>query len=67
MTSEKLDDCFHKVDKINVKRFLPIGLNELKDTHSGKAPSNKTPALIESRNMSIWVVGTSNQLFIIGT
>ena len=35
-----------------------------KDTHWVKAPSNKTPELTESRDMGIWVVGTSNQLFI---
>ena len=35
-----------------------------KDTHSEKAPSNKTSALTKSTNMGItWVVGTSNQLF----
>ena len=31
-----------------------------------KAPSNETPALTKGRNMGIWVVGTSNQLFIRG-
>ena len=39
----------------------------LKDTHREKAPSNKTPALTKSTNMGIWVVGTSNQLFIRGS
>ena len=29
-----------------------------------KAPSDKTTALTESTNMDIWVVDTSNQLFI---
>ena len=29
-----------------------------------KAQSNKTPAFTERTNMGIWVVGTSNQLFI---
>ena len=33
-----------------------------KDTHRGKAPSNKAPALIKITNMGIWIVGTSNQL-----
>ena len=33
------------------------------DTHREKAPSNVTPALTENRNMGIWVVRTSNQLF----
>ena len=36
----------------------------VKDTHRGKALSNKTPAPTKSTNMSITVVGTSNQLFI---
>ena len=28
------------------------------------SPSNKTPALTESMNMNIWVIGTSKQVFI---
>ena len=32
-----------------------------------KAPSNKTPALTKSTNMGVWVVGTTNQLFIRGS
>ena len=39
---------------------------KLKDTHRKEAPSNKTPALTKSSDMGIWVVGTSNQLFIRG-
>ena len=35
-----------------------------KDTHRGKAPSNKTLALRKSTNMGVWTVGTLNQLFI---
>ena len=35
-----------------------------KDTHTKKAPSNKTPALTKSMNMDIQVVGTSYQIFI---
>ena len=31
-----------------------------------KALPNKTTALTKSTNMGIWVVGTSNQLFIRG-
>ena len=34
-----------------------------KDTHRERVPSNKTPALTKSKNMGIWVVGTSVQLF----
>ena len=41
--------------------------SKLKDTHRKKAPSNKTPALTNSTNMGIWVVGTSYQLFIRGS
>ena len=36
-----------------------------KDTHREKAPSNKIPAL--TKTINIWVVGTSNQLFIRGS
>ena len=39
----------------------------LKDNHMDKAPSNKTPALTESTNMGIWVVGTTSQLFVRGS
>ena len=39
---------------------------KLKDTDRKEAPSNKTPALTKSSDMGIWVVGTSNQLFIRG-
>ena len=42
--------------------FIPF-----KDIHREKAPSNKTPTLTKSRNMGIWVVGTSNQPFIRGS
>ena len=38
-----------------------------KDTHREKTPSNKTPALTKSMNIHIWVVSTSNQLFIRGS
>ena len=38
-----------------------------RNTHREKAPSNKTLELTESVNMDIWVVGTSNQLFIRGS
>ena len=37
----------------------------LKDTHREKALSNKTPQFRKCTNMSIWVVGTPNQLFLI--
>ena len=41
--------------------------SSLKNTHREKAPSNKITALTKSRNMSICVVGTSNQFFIRGS
>ena len=37
-----------------------------KDIHRKKAPSNKTPMILKGINVNIWVVGTSNQLFIRG-
>ena len=39
--------------------------NELKDTYKEKVPSNKT--LLLSKITNIWVIGTSNQLFIQGS
>ena len=49
--------------EIAVKRFNFINIIQFfKDTHREKAPSNKTLTLTESRNMGIWVVGTSNQM-----
>ena len=39
----------------------------IKDNHREKAPSNETPALTKGANLGIWVVGTSNQLFIKGS
>ena len=38
----------------------------IKDTHREKESPNKTP-LLKSTNMDIWVVGTSNQLFMRGS
>ena len=40
--------------------IVNIILDYLKNTHSGKATSNKTPVLKKSKNMDIWVVGTSS-------
>ena len=39
----------------------------LKDTHRGKALSNKTPTIPKSMNIDIWVVDTSNQPFVRGS
>ena len=39
----------------------------LKNTHKKKALSNITPAPTKGANMGIWVIGTSNQLFIRGS
>ena len=52
--------------RLNNINFL-IYIQDFKDTHREKAPSNKTPALTKSTNMGIWVVGTTNQLFIRGS
>ena len=37
-----------------------------KDIHREKAPLNKMPELTKIRNVSIWVIATSNQLYIRG-
>ena len=42
-------------------------MSDVKDTHRVETPSSKTQALAKSMNMDIWVVGTSNQLFIRGS
>ena len=39
----------------------------IKDTHSEKAPPNKTPELTKSTNLGIWVVDTTNQRYIRGS
>ena len=45
-------------------RFFYQVLFLLKDTHTEKTPLNKTPSLSKSMNIDVWVVGTSNQLFV---
>ena len=35
-----------------------------KDTHREKSPSNESPTLTENMNLDIWLVNTSNQLFV---
>ena len=46
---------------------LTLLIQLLKGTHREKAPSNKTPVLMKSINMDIWVAGTSNHFFIRGS
>ena len=53
-----------RIDKDHTKRKKCDSTYSLKDTHREKALSNKTPTLAKSMNMSIWVVGTSIQLYI---
>ena len=48
-------------------RLMSKLLYQLEDTYREKASLNKTPALSKSMNIDIWVVGTSNQLFIRGS
>ena len=52
---------------VNRYKYVPIGLQRVKNTHREKAPSNKIPTYSKIMNMDIWVVGTSNQLFIPGS
>ena len=54
----------------NLKNTDPVKqciLNLFKNIHREKAPSNKSPALTKNTNVGIWIVGTSNQLFIRGS
>ena len=39
-------------------------IKRFNDTHREKVPSNKTSAMTKNIIMAIWVIGTSNQLFI---
>ena len=47
-------------------RYYYLLCEIVKGTNREKAPSNKTPALMESMNMDIWILGTLNQLFAKG-
>ena len=59
------DHVFFIFVKRPTKACLFSNSVSFKDTHrEKKPPSNKTPALTESMNLDIWVVGTLNQLFI---
>ena len=42
-------------------------MNNIKDNHRKKGPSNETSALTKSMNMEIWAIGTSNRLFVRGS
>ena len=46
------------------KRKAPLFF---KHPHREQATSNRTPVYTKSMNMDIWLVGTSNQLFIRGS
>ena len=50
----------------NLKKFHGQ-VSNVSYLHKRNHTSNKTPALKKSMNMDIWVVGTSNQLFIRGS
>ena len=39
----------------------------IKHTHKEKVPWNKTPARTKGMNMDIWLVGTSNHVFLRGS
>ena len=49
--------------------YFPFNFHNIfvKDTHREKAPSNKSAVLAKTKNTEIWVVGTTNQLFIRGS
>ena len=58
---QEQQNCSHKTWHFHIE-IVPNGCKRIsfKDTCREKAPPNKTPALSESINMVIWVVGTSN-------
>ena len=67
-----LQDFFHTFSKrghdISATVVVQVLVSVfLKDTDREKAPLNKTPTLSKSTNMGIWIVATSNQLFILGS
>ena len=47
--------------------FHKLVLSLFKDTYREKVPSNKTQTLTKGMNMEIWLVGTSDQLFLRGS
>ena len=57
------------VTKITSREYIEnkVAKTSFKDTHREKAPLNKTPTSSKNMNIHIWVVGTSNQLFIPGS
>ena len=65
---EEQQKCSHKTWHIHIE-IVSNGYSRIsfKDTRREKARLNKTPALSESMNMRNWVVGTSNQRFMIGS
>ena len=60
-------NCSHKTWYICIE-IVSNGCSRIsfKDTHKEKPSSNETPALLESMNIDICVVRTSNQLLIPG-
>ena len=59
--------CQHYASGCKINFYFHMFRKDVKDNHRGKAPSNKTPTLTGSMNMDIWVVGTSNHLFVRGS
>ena len=57
--SISIDSC----TELRKKQFF---LSIVKNTHRKKAQINKIPVLTKSIHTDIWVVGTSNQLFVRG-
>ena len=57
-----------ELNRVSTKAYPKILIfSNVDDTHWEKAPWNKPPAIAKSMNMGIWVVGTSNQLFLRGS
>lgn len=50
-----------------LRRFSIFSVRPFKDTHKESASSKETQALTKSMDMSIWVVGTLNHVFMNGS
>ena len=51
----------------SISHYKIVEQYSFKDTHKEKVLSNKIPAPTKCTNMSIWVIDTSNHLFIRGS
>ena len=58
---------FDQSMRSSISHYQIVELYPFKDSHKERVPSNKIPAPTKCTNVGIWVVGTSNHLFIRGS